>query len=336
MRQQTGTQAWPGEQARSNYWQATHGVDTAPPTTPDDNSPWTTVDWQHTPVLGPTLQMGEAFGNGFRAGQVPRAASPQVTYRAAQAGDESYMPSFERAGPSLRDVVAGIPSGLADTARMAMTPPPPLPEGAYLLDGGPVRGTADPQAWRAWLTEMQRRAELGPRLAAQMLGVGTFAKPGAPSLAAGPRAVPEDVGELMPLPRLANRRVESFAPRPADLPDVDLAALEARAREIHATLGARAQNHRTTAVLSTNEKTIVGGGRIDLKRKQINLLRDDEVPAALPGAHAEITVLWKAFARGYIPRALATSRPMCSECRPLIEAFGGKVISPTLAIFPTH
>jgi hypothetical protein len=88
--------------------------------------------------------------------------------------------------------------------------------------------------------------------------------------------------------------------------------------------------------LSTNEKTIVGGGRHDLAPEQRALLRDDEVPAKLAGAHAEITVLWKAFANGYTPRALATSRPICPDCWPMIEAFGGKKISPTLAIFPTR
>jgi hypothetical protein len=126
--------------------------------------------------------------------------------------------------------------------------------------------------------------------------------------------------------------------RPADLPDVDLAALEARAQGIHAVLDSSwAQPRRTTAVLSTNEKTIVGGGaKVDLRPEQIALLRDDEVPAKLPGAHAEVTVLWKAFTRGYTPRALATSRPICPECRPMIEAFGGKLITPTLAIFPTR
>src|SRR5262249_44884776 len=51
--QQAGAQAWPGAQARSRYWQATHGIDTAPPPTPADDSPWATVDWQHTPVVGP-------------------------------------------------------------------------------------------------------------------------------------------------------------------------------------------------------------------------------------------------------------------------------------------
>ena len=73
-----------------------------------------------------------------------------------------------------------------------------------------------------------------------------------------------------------------------------------------------------------------------LMYKQNALLRDDEMPAKLPGAHAEMTVLWKAVARGYTPRALATSWPICSDCWPMIKAFGGKKISPTLAIFPTR
>jgi len=76
------------------------------------------------------------------------------------------MPSFQQAGPSLRDVVTGIPAGLVDTARMATTPPPPMPKGAWIDDGGLNQGTADPEEWRAWLTEMQRRADLGPSLAA--------------------------------------------------------------------------------------------------------------------------------------------------------------------------
>jgi len=202
--------------------------------------------------------------------------------------------------------------------------------------GGPAQGTADPQEWRAWLTEMQRRADLAPNLAVQMLGVGTFAKLGTPSLAAAPRTVPETVGPRVSPPRLQSGAVEPFGPRPTELPDVDLAALEARAQEIHAVLGQRAQRHRTTAVLSTNQKTIVGGGKRDLDPRQHNLLRDDEVNAKLPGEDAEVTVLWKAVSRGYTPRALATSRPICSECRFWIEAFGGKLISPTLAVFPRH
>ena len=176
-------------------------------------------------------------------------------------------------------------------------------------------------------------------------------EPGAPSLAAAPRIVPETIGQrvlkrngeppwvagppLEPPQRPPNHPVERFAPRPADFP-VDLAALEARVQEIHAGLDPRAQNHRTTAVLATNKKTIVGGGAtVDLNSKQIRLLRDGEVPAEFPGEDAEITVLWKAVARGDTPRALATSRPICPKCQAWIEAFGGKLVSPTLAIFPT-
>jgi hypothetical protein len=159
----------------------------------------------------------------------------------------------------------------------------------------------------------------------------------APDLRPGSGELPWVSGPpLVPPQRPPNRPVERFAPRPADLPD-DLAALEARAQEIHAVINSSwAQTRRTTAVLRTNEKTIVGGGKRDLEREQRDLLRDDEVAAKLPRAHAEITVLWKALARGYTPRALATSRPICPDCWPIIEAFGGEKISPTLAKFPTR
>jgi hypothetical protein len=160
----------------------------------------------------------------------------------------------------------------------------------------------------------------------------------APDLTPGSGELPWVSGPpLEPPQQPPNHPIEPFAPRPADFPGVDLTTLEARAQEIHAVLEPRAQNHRTTAVLATNKKTIVGGGaKVDLEPKQIRLLRDDEVPAEFPGADAEITVLWKAVARGDTPRALATSRPICDKCRDWIEAFGGKLVSPTLAIFPTR
>jgi hypothetical protein len=64
-------------------------------------------------------------------------------------------------------------------------------------------------------------------------------------------------------------------------------------------------------------------------------LRDGEIEARFPGEHAEPTVLREAMKRGHQPRALATSRPFCPDCVPLIASMGG-IISPsrTLAIFP--
>jgi hypothetical protein len=192
VRQQTGTQAWPGEQARSKYWQATHGVDTAPPPAQADNSPWATVDWQHTPFLGPILQMGAALGRSvaqsYAAQQnAPPRAPVQLPGGLARFGRAATAYGQTRGGADLAYGLArGVYDSLDDTARMATTPPPPLPNGAYMDAGGPAQGTADPQEWRAWLTEMRRRADLGPGLAVGLLGGGaTFAERGAVGIFGG-------------------------------------------------------------------------------------------------------------------------------------------------------
>jgi hypothetical protein len=114
----------------------------------------------------------------------------------------------------------------------------------------------------------------------------------------------------------------------------DVSALSARAREIHQVLDQIARNSRTTAVLSTNRQTIIGGGVADLLPIQKALLRSGEVAAKMRGAHAEPTVLLKAFERGHLPRALATSRPICGQCAELIRLLGGRLTSPTTAVFP--
>jgi hypothetical protein len=117
--------------------------------------------------------------------------------------------------------------------------------------------------------------------------------------------------------------------------DIDLDALSARAHQIHNALEPRAQEGRTTAVLRTDQSTIVGGGTKDIYPVQRDLLRDDEIEAKFPRAHAETTVLREAMKRGHQPRALATSRQFCPDCVSLIASMGG-IISPsrTLAIFP--
>jgi hypothetical protein len=116
--------------------------------------------------------------------------------------------------------------------------------------------------------------------------------------------------------------------------EIDMDALSARARQIHGALGARAQKHRTAAVLSTDGPTIIGGGKRDLDDVQTRLLQDGEIAAKLPGADAEPTVLSEAMARGHRPLALATSRPICPDCAELIKSMGGKLTSATTAIFP--
>jgi hypothetical protein len=118
--------------------------------------------------------------------------------------------------------------------------------------------------------------------------------------------------------------------------DIDWDALSARARQFHGALDSKAQTHRTTAVLSTDGPTIIGGSGDDFTKWQRFLLRDGEVYAEYPGAHAEETVLSKAIALGYRPRALVTTWRICDKrCEKFVTSMGG-VISPDrrMAIFP--
>jgi len=172
-----------------------------------------------------------------------------------------------------------------------------------------------------------------------------------------PRARLAPTTRALPPPPIGPRSVEIAEPPyvdpatvplvPADPPDFDSAlaaarrrgidpdALSARAKEIHSVLHPRAQTARTTAVLSTDGPTIIGGGKVDLEKGQLRLLRDGEIHSELPRADAEPTVLTKAMVLRHRPLALATSRPICSSCENFIKSMGG-VISPsrTIAIFP--
>jgi RHS repeat-associated protein len=109
--------------------------------------------------------------------------------------------------------------------------------------------------------------------------------------------------------------------------------LAARANQIHGALVPIAQNMRTTAVLQTNLGRIVAGGGVDLTAAQRAMLAANEVAAALPGAHAEITALEAASASGAVPRVLAATRAICPACAAAIEASGGKLINSTTAIW---
>jgi len=116
---------------------------------------------------------------------------------------------------------------------------------------------------------------------------------------------------------------------------IDVNRLFNRAREIHSALESSwAQGRRTTAVLLTDRATIIGGGVKDLERRQTKLLRAGEIPAKLPGAHAEETVIRDAIQRGHRPRAIAASWPFCPKCRKFIELMGGIFTSDTTAVFP--
>jgi len=117
--------------------------------------------------------------------------------------------------------------------------------------------------------------------------------------------------------------------------DIDLDALSARAHQIHGALDSTAQANRTTAVLSTDRSTIIGGGKEDIRPDQRRLLRDGEIEARMPNADAEKTVLRRALELGHWPRALATTRDICPDCGDFINIMGG-IISPDrrFAIFP--
>ena len=88
----------------------------------------------------------------------------------------------------------------------------------------------------------------------------------------------------------------------------------------------------TTAVAivvdsSGKELRLVGSSRRTLNRAQRAALRPGEVPVAGAG-HAEITVLNAASHKQFIVKAVASTRPVCTECRKAIEAASAEVIEP--------
>jgi RHS repeat-associated protein len=110
--------------------------------------------------------------------------------------------------------------------------------------------------------------------------------------------------------------------------------LAERATEIHDVLDPIAQDYRTTAVLSTEEGvTVVGGGVRDLTAAQQQALADGEVGVALPGEHAEVTVLTAATESGLTPNAIGVSRPICPACQAEIEASGGTLTGSKTAVW---
>jgi tRNA(Arg) A34 adenosine deaminase TadA len=91
---------------------------------------------------------------------------------------------------------------------------------------------------------------------------------------------------------------------------------------------------RTTAILETDAGRIIAGGGRDLKPIQRALLNEEEFAAKLPRAHAEITALEYAAKNGMRPQALAVTRKICPDCVTAIEQSGGRLTSPTTAIWP--
>jgi hypothetical protein len=86
----------------------------------------------------------------------------------------------------------------------------------------------------------------------------------------------------------------------------------------------------TTAVADVvnpdgTKQRLVGSSRRTLNAVQRAALKPGEIPVAGSG-HAEITVLNAARLRGQVVRAVASSRPVCAQCRKAIEVVGAKII----------
>lgn len=107
-----------------------------------------------------------------------------------------------------------------------------------------------------------------------------------------------------------------------------------RVKEIHNVLDKIAQGRRTTAVLETDAGRIIAGGSRDLNPAQKAALGPGEIPAKAPKLHAEVTALNKAASMGATPSELHVTRTICPECAAMIESLGGRLTSPTTAIFP--
>ena len=82
---------------------------------------------------------------------------------------------------------------------------------------------------------------------------------------------------------------------------------------------------------------MAGSGDEDLEPSQQNAVAAigaSSVPGA--GSHAEIAALDYATSRGEFPQYIASSRPFCPVCRKEIEDRGGRITSPTTAVFPRN
>jgi hypothetical protein len=152
---------------------------------------------------------------------------------------------------------------------------------------------------------------------------------GSAELIAG-RLVPElEIGGKSLLDTAQARITDAAAARAKEI-----AALTERATQVHGALEEIAGRLRTTAILSTDGKTIIGGGRRDLDPVQKALIQPGEIAAKLPGAHAEITVLAKAKKEGLTPRTLVSTRRICDQCRSAIDDADGVLIDKHTAVFP--
>jgi hypothetical protein len=63
------------------------------------------------------------------------------------------------------------------------------------------------------------------------------------------------------------------------------------------------------------------------------LLKEGEIAAKLPGAHAEVTALQEAAARGFKPKAISATRDFCPECIKALEEAGATITGPRTAVW---
>ena len=100
-----------------------------------------------------------------------------------------------------------------------------------------------------------------------------------------------------------------------------------RANEIHKILPLRAQRHRTTAVVETEEGIrVISSSERRLAKAQREALRPNEVEGIGKG-HAEVTAEAAARDMGLTPTGVAASRPICSDCAAAMSKRGVETLS---------
>lgn len=96
-----------------------------------------------------------------------------------------------------------------------------------------------------------------------------------------------------------------------------------------------AYKQRMVAVVTTDGRSVVGGGVRDLTPAQRDMLGKGEIPGKLLREHGEVTAVTEAvLSRGLIPRAIGTSMDFCDLCELFIQETSGIITGPRTAIWP--